>query len=36
MTIIGFERELKRMRLEHYRHPPVDILVEGSRLSSAA
>ncbi|MDW8308270.1 MAG: hypothetical protein RMK20_02735 [Verrucomicrobiales bacterium] len=31
MTIIEFERELKRMRLQHYRHPPVDILKEGFR-----
>lgn len=30
-TIIDFERELKRMRFEHYRHPPVDILKEGFR-----
>ena len=30
-TIIEFERELKRMRFEHYRHPPVDILKDGFR-----
>ena len=30
-TIIDFERELKRMRFEHYRHPPVDILKKGFR-----
>ena len=30
-TIIDFERELKRMRFEYYRHPKVDILKEGFR-----
>ncbi len=30
-TIMDFERKLKRMRFEHYRHPPVDILKEGFR-----
>jgi len=30
-TIIDFERELKRMRFEHYGHPPVDILRQGFR-----
>ncbi len=30
-TIIDFERELKRMRFEYYRHPPVDILKKGFR-----
>jgi len=30
-TILDFQRELKRMRLAHYRHPPVDILKEGFR-----
>ncbi len=30
-TIIDFERELKRMRFEHYRHPKIDILKEGFR-----
>src|SRR5512136_2976029 len=30
-TIIDFERELKRMRFENYRHPKVDILKEGFR-----
>lgn len=30
-TIIEFERELKRMRFDHYRHPRVDILKEGFR-----
>lgn len=30
-TILDFERKLKRMRFEHYRHPPVDILKEGFR-----
>jgi hypothetical protein len=30
-TIIEFERELKRMRFEHYRHPPTDILKTGFR-----
>jgi hypothetical protein len=31
MTIIDFERELKRMRFENYRHPKIDILKEGFR-----
>jgi hypothetical protein len=31
MTIIDFERELKRMRFEYYRHPKIDILKEGFR-----
>jgi hypothetical protein len=31
MTILDFQRELKRMRFEHYRHPQVDILKEGFR-----
>jgi hypothetical protein len=31
LTIIDFERELKRMRFEHYRHPPTDILKRGFR-----
>lgn len=31
MTIIDFERELKRQRFEHYRHPAIDILKEGFR-----
>jgi hypothetical protein len=30
-TIIDFERDLKRMRFQHYGHPPVDILKEGFR-----
>jgi len=30
-TIIDFERELKRMRFEYYRHPKIDILKEGFR-----
>jgi Glycosyl hydrolases family 32 N-terminal domain len=30
-TIIDFERELKRMRFENYRHPKIDILKEGFR-----
>ncbi len=30
-TILDFERELKRMRFEYYRHPPVDILKTGFR-----
>jgi hypothetical protein len=30
-TIIDFERELKRMRFEFYRHPKIDILKEGFR-----
>ena len=30
-TIIDFERELKRMRFEHYRHPPTDIIKRGFR-----
>lgn len=30
-TILDFERELKRMRFEHYRHPPIDILKQGFR-----
>jgi hypothetical protein len=30
-SILDFERELKRMRFEHYRHPRVDILKEGFR-----
>ena len=30
-TIMDFERELKRMRFDHYQHPPVDILKEGFR-----
>jgi hypothetical protein len=30
-TIIDFEKELKRMRFEYYRHPKVDILKEGFR-----
>jgi hypothetical protein len=31
MTIIDFERELKRMRFEHYGHPKIDILNKGFR-----
>ncbi len=30
-TIIDFEKKLKAMRFEHYRHPPVDVLTEGFR-----
>jgi len=30
-TIIEFERELKRLRFEHYRHPTIDILGKGFR-----
>ena len=30
-TIIDFERELKRMRFEYYRHPKIDILKKGFR-----
>lgn len=30
-TIIEFEKELKRMRFEYYRHPKIDILKEGFR-----
>jgi hypothetical protein len=30
-TIIDFERDLKQMRFEHYRHPKIDILKEGFR-----
>jgi hypothetical protein len=30
-NIIEFEKTLARMRFEHYRHPPVDILKEGFR-----
>ncbi len=30
-TIMDFERDLKRMRFEHYRHPPIDILGKGFR-----
>ena len=30
-TIMNFERDLKRMRFEHYRHPPIDILDKGFR-----
>ena len=30
-TIIDFERALKRMRFEHYRHPRIDILKKGFR-----
>jgi arabinan endo-1,5-alpha-L-arabinosidase len=28
---IDFEKELKRMRLNYYRHPPVDVLKDGFR-----
>jgi len=31
MNLLEFQRELKRMRFEHYRHPPVDILKDGFR-----
>ena len=31
LTIIDFEKELKRMRFEYYRHPPIDILKKGFR-----
>jgi hypothetical protein len=31
LTILEFQRELKKMRFEHYRHPAVDILKEGFR-----
>jgi len=30
-TIIDFERELKRLRFEHYRHPKIDVLKKGFR-----
>lgn len=30
-TIIDFERKLKQMRFEHYRHPDIDILKKGFR-----
>lgn len=31
MTIIDFEKTLSRMRADHYRHPPTDIINEGFR-----
>ncbi len=30
-TIIDFEHRLKKMRFDHYHHPPVDILKDGFR-----
>jgi hypothetical protein len=30
-TIIDFERSLKKMRFDHYRHPKIDILKDGFR-----
>jgi len=31
MNIIEFEETLAKMRFDHYRHPPVDILKTGFR-----
>jgi len=31
VSIIEFERSLKKMRAEHYAHPPIDILKDGFR-----